>query len=102
MVDESNEPFEQLKRKIESKTALGGVIGLGYVGLPLVQHFCDAGCRVLGFDIDAAKTEKINRGESYIRHINAAWIASHVTSGALSATADFSRLGEADCISICV
>jgi UDP-N-acetyl-D-glucosamine dehydrogenase len=102
MAGKSNEQFEQLKRKIESKSILGGVIGLGYVGLPLVQHFCDAECRVLGFDIDSAKTGKINRGESYIRHIDAAWIASHVASGALSATADFSRLREADCISICV
>ncbi|MEA3364172.1 MAG: nucleotide sugar dehydrogenase, partial [Candidatus Hydrogenedentes bacterium] len=92
----------ELSQKIVDKTCVGGVIGLGYVGLPLVQHLCNAGYHVLGFDIDPAKTDRLNRGESYIKHIDPAWIGPAVDKGAFSATSAFERLGEADCISICV
>ncbi|MFO7973484.1 MAG: nucleotide sugar dehydrogenase [Candidatus Hydrogenedentota bacterium] len=92
----------ELSRKIADKTCVGGVIGLGYVGLPLVQHLCDAGYPILGFDIDPAKTDRLNRGESYIKHIDPAWIRAAVANGAFSATSAFDRLAEADCISICV
>jgi len=92
----------ELSRKIAGKSCVGGVIGLGYVGLPLVQHLCEAGYRVLGFDIDPAKTGRINRGESYIKHIDSGWIGTAVKNGAFSATTAFERLAEADCISICV
>lgn len=92
----------QLSGKIADKTCVGGVIGLGYVGLPLVQHLCNAGYPVLGFDIDPAKTDRLNRGESYIKHIDPAWIGDAVNKGAFSATSAFERLAEADCISICV
>lgn len=94
--------FETLQHKLADKTAIGGVIGLGYVGLPLVQHLCDAGYRVLGFDIDPAKTERIAKGQSYIKHIESAWIAETVRRGHFEATTDFARLSETDCISICV
>jgi len=58
-----------IKEKITSKTARVGIIGLGYVGLPLAIHFAEAGFFVTGFDIDRQKVEKLNRGESYIKHI---------------------------------
>ncbi|HOT51131.1 MAG TPA: NAD(P)-binding domain-containing protein, partial [Candidatus Hydrogenedentes bacterium] len=93
-----SDSFEILQRKLADKTAVGGVIGLGYVGLPLVQHLCNAGYRVLGFDIDPVKTERIAKGQSYIKHIESAWIAETVRRGSFEATTDFTRLYEADCI----
>ena len=92
----------QLDQKIEQNTAVGAIIGLGYVGLPLVQHLCNAGYRVLGFDVDTEKVEKLKRGESYIKHIAPEWIAETIQTGKFEPTTDFARLSEADCISICV
>ncbi len=66
---------DELAGKIDSGEALIGVIGLGYVGLPLVQAFVQAGFRAIGFDIDARKVERLNRGESYIGHIPSSWIS---------------------------
>jgi len=94
--------FEVLKEKIESRTAVGAAIGLGYVGLPLSEHLCDAGYSVVGFDVDPTKTELLAQGKSYIKHIDGAWIGDAVKSGKFAATTDFARLAEADCISICV
>ena len=88
--------------KIDSLEAVVGIIGMGYVGLPLAREFLKAGFRVKGFDIDPRKVERINRGESYIAHIPSAMLAEHTRSGALEATADFARLAEADAILICV
>lgn len=79
-----------------------GIIGCGYVGLPLALNFAAKGHNVLGFDTDAAKTEKLNHGESYIKHISAAEIAKHVHSGHFSSTTDFTRLRDRDAILICV
>jgi len=79
-----------------------GVIGLGYVGLPLVLAFARSGARVLGFDLDESKAARINAGESYIGHIPSAEIAGLVDEGKLAATADFSRLDEPGAIIICV
>ena len=93
---------ENLRDRIENRTALVGVIGLGYVGLPLSLAFAERGYRVLGFDIDAAKVEKLSRGESYISHIDSDRIAEAAQEGRLSATADFSRLSEPDALLICV
>lgn len=92
---------EQLDR-IQSKEALIGIIGMGYVGLPLAMAFCAAGCRVMGYDLDPAKIDALNRGESYIKHIEAGQVEPHVRSGLLQATADMARLGEADALLICV
>ncbi len=94
--------FEVLKAKIESRTAVGAAIGLGYVGLPLSEHLCGAGYKVIGFDVDSVKTKLLAKGKSYIKHIDGAWIGDAVKKGAFSATTDFARLAEADCISICV
>jgi UDP-N-acetyl-D-glucosamine dehydrogenase len=85
---------------IRSRKAVVAVIGLGYVGLPLVRLFASKGFRVLGFDIDASKIEKLNRGESYIRSVPPAVLRK--IRKRFEATTDFSRLGEAHAIIICV
>ena len=78
------------------------MIGLGYVGLPLVHVFWRAGLDVLGFDIDAAKIDKLNAGQSYIQHFPPDLVAGMVGSGRFEATVDFDRLAQADAILICV
>ena len=79
-----------------------GVIGCGYVGLPLALRFAEAGHAVVGFDTDHAKVEKLNRGQTYIGHIPGTKIQQYVNSKHFCATDDFSRLGEMDAIVICV
>lgn len=79
-----------------------GIIGLGYVGLPLALHFARAGLAVTGFDTDAAKVAHLNAGRSYIGHLPAAEIAREVTAGRLCATTDFATLAGADAVLICV
>ena len=79
-----------------------GIIGLGYVGLPLARAAAAAGLTVIGFDIDPAKPQAIAGGRSYISSVPAEALAPHVASGRLSATTDFDRLGEADALIICV
>jgi UDP-N-acetyl-D-glucosamine dehydrogenase len=91
-----------LKKKIESRQAVVSVVGLGYVGLPLVLAYSNGGFQTLGVDIDAAKTDAINRGESYIKHISSQSIQEQVRSGRLTATTDFSELSDADAIILCV
>ena len=93
--------MNDLLSKIESHTARVGVIGLGYVGLPLALLFEESGFHVLGFDVDASKTEALNRGESYIRHIGADRIAAAFARRA-RATTDFRHLAQCDAIIICV
>ncbi len=91
-----------LLEKISSRPATVGIIGLGYVGLPLALVFEEAGFPVLGFDIDAKKAEALHRGESYIKHIGHERVAAAFARGRISATTDFSRLAECDAILICV
>jgi len=79
-----------------------GIIGCGYVGLPLALRFADVGQRVTGFDLDQTKIEKLNAGQSYIQHIPAARIAEHVKGKRFGATTDFARLREMDAVLICV
>ncbi len=79
-----------------------GVVGLGYVGLPLALQFAGAGCRVLGFDVDGKKVRRLNAGKSYILHIPAKRIAAAARAGKFSATDDFSRVRECDAVIICV
>jgi UDP-N-acetyl-D-glucosamine dehydrogenase len=98
----SADSVDALIESIRSRTARVGVIGLGYVGLPLVLLFEEAGFPVLGFDVDARKTEMLNRGESYIHHIGASRVAKAFGSEKVFATTDFDRLGECDAIVICV
>lgn len=93
--------YIDLMRKIADRSARVGIIGLGYVGLPLARAFSDRGFRVLGFDVDPLKIERLSRGESYIGHIPPSTIAA-MTAAGFDATADFSRLNEPDAILICV
>ena len=88
--------------KIKVKQARIGIIGLGYVGLPLVLEFGHAGFQVVGLDIDPAKVKRLNRGESYIRHIPSDAIQGLVEQKRLESTTDFSKVSELDCILICV
>lgn len=92
----------RLAQLIDTKQARIGVIGLGYVGLPLIRAFTSAGFRCLGFDVDQAKVEKLRSGISYIKHIDSAAIAQLVRERRFEPTSDLGRLGEADCIIICV
>lgn len=89
-----------LLEKIQKKQALVGIIGLGYVGLPLVIEFCKAGFLVTGFDIDNKKVELLKQGKSYIKHIGSSHITTHLSQ--FTPTTDFSRLSAMDCIIICV
>jgi UDP-N-acetyl-D-glucosamine dehydrogenase len=91
----------ELLARIVGRQATIGVIGLGYVGLPLARAFAGAGFAVLGFDTDPAKVERLNRGESYIGHIAAETVATMLAAG-FQATERFERLAEADAILICV
>jgi UDP-N-acetyl-D-glucosamine dehydrogenase len=97
----SSSYLAQLIAKFENGTAVVGVVGLGYVGLPLSLRYAEAGFKVLGIDIDSAKVERLNRGASYIEHIDAACVAAANANG-FEATADFARAAEADALIICV
>ena len=90
-----------LKKKIEARTARVGIIGLGYVGLPLALLFTDEKFVVTGFDVDASKVETLNSGSSYIYRIAAQQIAKARSHG-FNATADYRKVGEMDAIIICV
>jgi len=91
-----------LMKKIQNAEAMIGVIGLGYVGLPLALAYAEKNFQVLGFDVDTNKIKALKSGTSYISHIDAGNVKQVVQSGKLSATTDFSRLGEPDAIIICV
>ena len=90
--------IKELKEKIANQQAKVGIIGLGYVGLPLLTAFSEKGFSVMGFDIDKYKVGKIIQGESYIRHIPSEKLGNKL----ISATTDMNRLHEADILIICV
>jgi len=79
-----------------------GIVGQGYVGLPLALRFADVGQKVTGFDLDPVKVQKLNAGESYIQHIPADKIRQHVHAKNFDATSDFSRIAQMDAVLICV
>ena len=87
---------------IRDKSALVGVIGLGYVGLPLINAFVSAGFRTLGFDVDQRKVDLLNAGTSYIKHIDSKVISKWRKGNQFEATAEMARLEEADALLICV
>ncbi len=91
-----------LLTRIEGRTAVAGVIGLGYVGLPLAVEIARSGYRVVGFDISESVVEAINRGESHILDVDGETVRRFVAEGLLSATSDLSRLAECDVVSVCV
>ncbi len=98
----SIDQFTALEKKLTDRTCLVGVIGLGYVGLPLSLTFLRKGVKVIGFDLDQSKIDKLSRGESYIKHIPSEELTRFVKQGEFSASNDFARLNEPDCLLICV
>ena len=93
---------EVLIEKLNNKTAVIGIVGLGYVGLPLMLRFVEVGYKVLGFDIDEKKVAFLNEGNSPIEHISAEKIAQAVQTNGFRATADFSQSAQADALIFCV
>lgn len=93
---------QELIKKAETRETLFGIIGLGYVGLPLAVELANAGYRVLGYDISQRVVDSLNKGKSHIKDISDAQLGKVVKSGHFSATTDPDRLGEPDAISICV
>jgi UDP-N-acetyl-D-glucosamine dehydrogenase len=94
--------YEALLEKIVRREAVAGVVGLGYVGLPLAVEFGKAGLQVMGFDVDGGKVAEVNAGRSYIPDVPEAEVAALTGAGRLAATTDFERLREADTVNICV
>jgi UDP-N-acetyl-D-glucosamine dehydrogenase len=99
MTDSHSHP---LWARISGRTAVVGIIGMGYVGLPLALTFVEKGFHVLGFDVDPAKIDALGRGASYIRHLDGDRLKAACSTGLFGATADFDRLSEPDAILICV
>ena len=98
----SNNAASQLYDSIKNRTATVGVIGLGYVGLPLIDAYVSVGFSALGFDVDKKKADRLNDGQSYIAHIHHETIQGWLDKEQFEATVDMSRLAEADVILICV
>src|SRR3989304_382593 len=94
--------LSEFLKKLDSSKAKVGVIGLGYVGLPLVLRFCEEGFSVTGFDVDVEKVSSLIKGRSYIKHIPSSSIKEAVLRGLLKATSDMSKLKDMDAIIICV
>ncbi len=94
--------FQELKGKIESKTARVGIVGLGYVGLPLAVEFAKAGFHVTGIDLQQSRVDRLMHGESYVQDVPSAEVAQLVKAGKFDATTDFSIVRDLDTINICV
>src|SRR3954469_14461411 len=90
-------PMSLLSR-IQGKQAVVGVIGLGYVGLPLLAAFHRAGFPTIGFDVDQKKVDALRKGESYLKHLGDSLVKDLATGAKFEATNDFGRLGEADAV----
>lgn len=93
---------KELIEKFQKKSATIGIVGLGYVGLPLAIEFVEAGVNVLGLDIDDEKIQKLSAGQSYIKHIGETAVKKMATSGSFKATTDFSTSSKADALIMCV
>jgi len=91
-----------LRAKIENNSAVVGVIGLGYVGLPLLAAFHRAGFPTIGFDVDPAKINALKKGQSYLKHLGDSLVTDLMKGAKFDATQDFARLGEADAVISCV
>tara|TARA_R110002051_G_scaffold318644_1_gene401259 strand:- start:13053 stop:14378 length:1326 start_codon:yes stop_codon:yes gene_type:complete len=101
MNEQSEMPNVNLAQKLSDKTAVVGIVGLGYVGIPLALRFSSVGFRVLGFDIDGDRVSSLNAGSSPIKHITGEAVATMVSAG-FEATVDFARIADTDTIIICV
>jgi UDP-N-acetyl-D-glucosamine dehydrogenase len=99
---EEHHLYDALLKKIDQKQATVGILGMGYVGLPLAEVFCSAGFRTVGFDIDPEKIKKLNAGKSYIEHIPSSRIKQMRDTCRFEATADAKALRECDALIICV
>ena len=93
---------DEIKNLIAEKSATIGVIGLGYVGLPLIVEFCLKDFQGIGFEVDTKKANAINNGESYIVDVTSENVKKCVDAGKLKATTDFTELNKCDVIIICV
>jgi UDP-N-acetyl-D-glucosamine dehydrogenase len=91
----------ELIGKLDRKTATIGIVGLGYVGLPLMLRYCEVGYKVVGFDIDQVKVDSLRTGKSYIEHITPASVQTAIGCG-FNPTTDFSRAAEVDALVLCV
>ncbi len=94
--------MDSIKKKLMDKTATLGVVGLGYVGLPLAVEKAKAGFKTIGFDVQESKVEMVNEGKNYIGDVVNEDLEQIVKSGLLSATTDFAQVASADCVAICV
>lgn len=97
-----NKMAQALMEKIQNKTAVLGVVGLGYVGLPLAVEKAKSGYQVIGFDVQAKKVELVNQGHNYIGDVVDSELAQLVKDGRLTATSDFAAAARCDCVAICV
>src|SRR5215469_974485 len=102
VAEKSVSTYQALKGKIENKTARVGIVGLGYVGLPLAMEFAKAGFHVTGIDLQQSRVDRLMKGESYIQDVPSSDVAQFVNSGKFDATTDFSIVRELDTINICV
>lgn len=102
MGTQSDTLYQALKSRIDARTATVGIIGLGYVGLPLAMAVCAGGFAVVGFDVDVAKPEALNKGQSYIPAVPSPALARHVEAGRFVATTEMDRMAECHVIIICV
>jgi UDP-N-acetyl-D-glucosamine dehydrogenase len=93
--------LNNLITKLKEKKAVIGIVGLGYVGLPLMLRYCEVGYKVIGFDVDQSKVDLLHNGESYIEHISSQAIKNAITKG-FESTTDFSRASNVDALILCV
>src|SRR4051812_7535081 len=91
----------ELIAKLDRRTATIGIVGLGYVGLPLMLRYCEVGYKIVGFDIDQTKVDALKTGKSYIEHIHSESIQWALGNG-FEPTTDFSRAAEVDALILCV
>src|SRR5579862_1325937 len=94
--------IDTLKEQIVNRTARVGIVGLGYVGLPLAVEFAKAGFSVTGIDLNAAKADRVNAGDSYIGDIPSSVLSGLVKQGRLRATTNFEAVRDLDTVNICV
>jgi UDP-N-acetyl-D-glucosamine dehydrogenase len=97
----SNETAARLIERIENNSATCGVIGLGYVGLPLAHALHTGGLPVLGFDVDQSKIDDLAAGRNYLKHLGDQ-LVTDLQGDRFEATTDFARLAEADCLFVCL
>ena len=99
---ELSSPAAELQQKIQTRTAVVGIVGLGYVGLPLMRAFHQAGFPVIGFDVDQSKVDKLRAGQSYLKHLGEDFVKEMAESSRFSATSEEADLARADAILLCV